>query len=142
MWGPLVLAGDLGPAPRRREDGDGDGVRTAPPEPPALVTSRPVTEWLKPVAGKPGTYRASGVVRTVAAQTPMDVEFSPFYAMHRRSYTAYWDLFSAADMTARAADLTAERERMRALEAATIAHADPAIAKARRNSISRVWKHR
>ncbi len=45
--------------------------------------------------------------------------------MHRRSYTAYWDLLSAADMTARAAELAAERERMRALEAATIAHADP-----------------
>ena len=82
-------------------------------------------EWLTPVTGKPGTYRASGVVRTIAAQTPIDVEFSPFYAMHRRSYTAYWDLLSAADLTARAAELAAERERMRALEAATIAHADP-----------------
>ena len=65
------------------------------------------------------------MVRTVAAQTPIDVEFSPFYAMHRRSYTAYWDHVSAEDLTARAAELTAERERMRALEAATIAHADP-----------------
>jgi hypothetical protein len=46
--------------------------------------------------------------------------------MHRRSYTAYWDLLTAADMKARAADLAAERERMRALEAATIAHVDPA----------------
>ena len=126
MWGPLVLAGDLGAAPRRRDDGDGDGVRAAAPEPVALVTSRPVHEWLRPVAGKAGTYRASGVVRTIAAQTPIDVEFSPFYSMHRRSYTAYWDLLSAADMKARAADLAAERERMRALEAATIAHADPA----------------
>ena len=25
MWGPMVLAGDLGPAPRNRNDGDGDG---------------------------------------------------------------------------------------------------------------------
>ena len=89
------------------------------------MTSRPVTEWLTPISGKPANYRASGVVRTVAAQTPIDVEFSPFYAMHRRSYTAYWDHVSAEDLTARAAELTAERERMRALEAATVAHADP-----------------
>ncbi len=60
MWGPLVLAGDLGAAPRRRDDGDGDGVRAAAPEPVALVTTRPVNEWLTPVAGKPGTYRAFG----------------------------------------------------------------------------------
>ena len=25
VWGPLVLAGDLGPQPRRAADGDGDG---------------------------------------------------------------------------------------------------------------------
>ena len=126
LWGPLVLAGDLGPAPRRRDDGDGDGVRAATPEPVALVTERPVNEWLAPVPGKPGIYRASGVVRTISAQTPIDVEFSPFYSMHRRSYTAYWDLFSAADVAQRAAELMAERERIRSLEAVTMAHPDPA----------------
>jgi hypothetical protein len=125
MWGPLVLAGDLGAAPRRRDDGDGDGVRAGAPEPVALVTTRPVNEWLTPIPGKPGTYRASGVVRTLSAQTPIDVELSPFYSMHRRTYAAYWDLLSAGEMTARAAELAAERERMRALEAVTIAHADP-----------------
>jgi hypothetical protein len=125
LWGPLVLAGDLGAAPRRGDDGDGDGVRAAAPEPVALVTNQPVNEWLTPIAGKPGNYRASGVVRTISGQTPIDVEFSPFHAMHRRTYAAYWDLLTAADLKARAAELAAERERMRALEAATIAHADP-----------------
>jgi DUF1680 family protein len=125
MWGPLVMAGDLGAAPRRRDDGDGDGVRAVAPEPVALVTSRPLNEWLKPIAGKPGSYRASGVARTISAQAPADVEFSPFYSMHRRNYTAYWDLLSADDVKARAAEIAAERERMRALEAATVALADP-----------------
>ncbi len=125
MWGPLVLAGDLGAAPRRRDDGDGDGVRAAAPEPVALVTNRPVGEWLTPISGKPGSYRAAGVIRTITSPAPIEVEFSPFYSMHRRSYTAYWDLFSDADVAARAAELTAEREHMRALAAATIAHADP-----------------
>ncbi len=125
MLGPLVLAGDLGAAPRRRDDGDGDGVRAAAPEPVALVTTRPPAEWLAPISGKPGAYRATGVVRTVSSQSPIEVEFSPFYAMHRRSYTAYWEVLSDEDMKARAAELAAERERVRVLEAATIVHADP-----------------
>ena len=80
LWGPLVLAGDLGAAPRRGDDGDGDGVRAAAPDPVALVTDRPVTEWLKPVAGKPGVFKAAGIVRTVSTQAPIDVEFSPFFS--------------------------------------------------------------
>ena len=44
MWGPLVLAGDLGPA---------GGSRTAGPEAPVMVApEQPVASWLKPVAGK------------------------------------------------------------------------------------------
>ena len=120
LWGPLVLAGDLGAAPRRGDDGDGDGVRSAAPDPVALVTDRPVAEWLKPAAGKPGVFTASGIARTISTQAPIDVEFSPFFSMHRRTYAAYWDVLTPADLSARARELTAERERLRALEAATI----------------------
>jgi DUF1680 family protein len=120
LWGPLVLAGDLGAAPRRGDDGDGDGVRSAAPDPVALVTDRPVTEWLKPVAGKPGVFKASGIARTISTQAPIDVEFSPFFSMHRRTYAAYWDVLTPADLTLRARELTTERERVRALDAATI----------------------
>jgi len=120
LWGPLVLAGDLGAAPRRGDDGDGDGVRALAPDPVALVTDRPVTEWLKPVAGKPGVFQASGIARTISTQEPLDVEFSPFFSMHRRTYAAYWDLLTPAELTTRARELAAERERARALDAATI----------------------
>jgi len=120
LWGPLVLAGDLGAAPRRGDDGDGDGVRALAPDPVALVTDRPVTEWLKPVAGKPGVFQASGIARTISTQEPLDVEFSPFFSMHRRTYAAYWELLTPAELTTRARELAAERERARALDAATI----------------------
>ena len=120
LWGPLVLAGDLGLAPRRGDDGDGAGARAAAPDPVALVTDRPVTDWLKPVTGKPGIFKAASVVRTVSTQSPMEVEFSPFYSMHRRTYAAYWDVLTPAELTARARELAVERERLRALEAATI----------------------
>ena len=120
MWGPLVLGGDLGAAPRRAEDGDGDGTNASAPEPVALVTDRPVRDWVKPVSGKPGMFMATGVARTISTQAPVDVEFSPFYSMHRRTYAAYWDLLTPAEMTARSRALAAERERVRAIEAATI----------------------
>ena len=125
MWGPLVLAGDLGAAPRRRDDGDGDGVRAAAPEPVALVTDRPVSEWIVPVAGKSGAFKASGVARIISSQAPVAVEFAPFYAMHRRTYTAYWDVLGAAELKTRADELAAERERERALEAVTVVRVDP-----------------
>ena len=87
----------------------------------ALVTDRPVTEWLKPVSGKPGVFQARGVARTVSSQSPIDVEFSPFFSMHRRTYAAYWDVLTPAGLDGARAELAAERERMRALDAATIA---------------------
>ena len=120
LWGPLVLAGDLGAAPRRGDDGDGDGVRSAAPDPVALVSDRPINEWLHPVNGKPGVFRAAAVARTVSTQSPIDVEFSPFFSMHRRTYAAYWDVLTPTELTTRARELVEERERVRALDAATI----------------------
>jgi uncharacterized protein len=120
MWGPLVLAGDLGAAPRRGDDGDGDGTRASAPEPVALVTDRPIAEWLKPVAGKPGVFSTTGVARTLSTKTPVNVEFSPFFSMHRRTYGAYWDVLTPAELDTTSKELAAEKARIRALEAATI----------------------
>ena len=117
VWGPLVLAGDLGPQPHRSEDGDGDGPAEATTASPVLVTERPVTAWLKPVAGQPGSFRTAGV--------GVDVVLSPFYRLHRRVYTAYWDLLTPAENTARLKAIEAERARVRRLEAATITFLAP-----------------
>ena len=57
----------------------------------------------------------------MASQAPIDVEFSPFFSMHRRSYAAYWDVLTPPELETRARELTAERERLRALDAATVA---------------------
>jgi uncharacterized protein len=117
VWGPLVLAGDLGPQPRRSEDGDGDGPTTETTESPVLVTDRPVTKWLLQVASEPGTFRTTGL--------GTDVVFRPFYRTHRRIYTAYVDLLTPAENTARLKDIEAERARVRRLEAATITFLAP-----------------
>ena len=122
FWGPLVLAGDLGAEPSRA-----DGTRLPQENPPALVAAeRPVAEWLKPVAGKPGVFKTDGVGRD------RDVELVPFYQLHHRTYAAYWDLFTPSEYNKRTADLAAERERQRKLEEATVTFVAPGDPQAER----------
>jgi DUF1680 family protein len=114
LWGPLVLAGDLGPENRTR------GRNRVPPIVPVLVAAdHPVSEWLKPVSAKAGAFRTDGVGKE------QDVDFVPFYRLHRRTYAVYWDLFTPASWETRAAEIAAEREHQRKLEAATVAFAQP-----------------
>jgi hypothetical protein len=122
LWGPLVLAGDLGAEPSR-----GEGTRPPQVDPPALVAAeRPVAQWLKPVAGKPGVFKTDGVGRD------RDVELVPFYQLQHRTYAAYWDLFTPPEYSTRTADLAAERERQRKLEEATVTFIAPGDPQAER----------
>jgi DUF1680 family protein len=115
MWGPLVLAGDLGPEQRRRR-----GNSAAPEPAPVFVTAeRPVESWLKPIDGRPGCFRTDGVGRE------NDVELVPFYRLHRRTYAIYWDLFTPPEWEKKAQELAAEQERQHKLELATVAFAQP-----------------
>jgi hypothetical protein len=129
MWGPLVLAGDLGPIVPRRGRGAATGTQTAPaPTAPALVTpERNVSKWLVPVAGKPGTFTTTGIGRD------RDVEFVPFYWLHRRVYGSYWDLLTPAQWEARSAALRAAQAAQRELEAATVAFVQPGQMQAERD---------
>jgi DUF1680 family protein len=116
MWGPLVLAGDLGPEERR-------GRRNRPAQiesvPVFVAENQPVANWLKPVAGKPGEFRSDGVGRA------SDVEFVPFYREHRRTYAAYWDLFTPMEWQKKSEEIAAENEKQHKLELATVAYAQP-----------------
>ncbi len=123
MWGPLVLAGDLGPVPPRAGRGAGAATQTPAPAPttvPTFVTpERSVSKWLTPVAGKPGTFRTAGIGRD------RDVEFVPFYRLQHRVYGAYWDLLTPDQWQARSTGILAAQEAQRKLEAATVAFAQP-----------------
>jgi DUF1680 family protein len=116
MWGPLVLAGDLGPERRR-------GV-AAEPVPVFVTAKRDVAEWLKPVAQKPGSFRTVGVGRDLNGQA-RDVDFVPFYRLHRRTYAIYWDVYTPEEWEKVAEQLAAERARQRKLEAATVGFVQP-----------------
>lgn len=113
LWGPLVLAGDLGPE-RHRDSQDGSERI-----PVFAAAEQPVEQWLKPVEGEPGHFRTVGVGRD------RDVDFVPFYKLHRRTYGIYWDLFTESEWQAKAAEYAAAQERRRKLELATVAYAQP-----------------
>ena len=121
MWGPLALAGDLGPERARGRGAQGASQPAAPPiSIPSLVAAeRPLSDWIKPVSDKPGAFRTEGVGRE------RDVDLVPFYRLHRRAYSVYFDLFTPAEWEKKAAELLAERERQRKLEAATLAYVEP-----------------
>jgi DUF1680 family protein len=94
MWGPLVLAGDLGPERPRRGGRPGQ----AEAAPVFVAAERPVADWLKPVADQPGSFRSDGVGRD------RDVDFVPFYRLHRRTYAVYWDLSTPQEWDKKAAE--------------------------------------
>jgi DUF1680 family protein len=117
MWGPLVLAGDLGAEVRRNEDDEENPP--APSAPPIVVTNEPLQQWLRPESSKPGWFKTTGV------GLARDIEFAPFYELPRRKYAVYWDVFTPEEWSKRSAAYKAEQEKQQKLQAATIAFAQP-----------------
>lgn len=115
MWGPLVLAGDLGP---ERRGGPAD------PVPSIVAAEKPIGAWLQPVPDRLGIFRSVGVGRAID-NGEKEVEFVPFYRLHRRTYGVYWDLYSSDGWSRKLAEVAAEQAKLRKLEAATIAFAQP-----------------
>ena len=125
MWGPLVLAGDLGPE-RARTRVEGEAIQPPPKVPVLVAAERPVAEWLKPLDETAVRFRSDRVGREPdATDRVRDVELVPFYRLHRRTYATYWDLFTPAEWEAKKAEYAAEAERLRRLEAATVAYLEP-----------------
>lgn len=122
LWGPIVLAGDLGPERERRRGASGQAGAQPPASQiikiPSLVSAeRTPSTWIK-ATDKPGAFR------TVGAGREQDVDLVPFYRLHRRTYSVYFDLFTPAEWEKKAVALLAEQERQRQLEAATIAYVE------------------
>ncbi len=103
LYGPIVLAGDLGP----QEESE--------PIPPALVSEeQPIEEWLKPLEGKPLHFRTEKVGR------PKDWELLPLYAIHQRRYTVYWDFLTSGEWEKREQELREEEERRKDIEVRSV----------------------
>ena len=113
MWGPLVLAGDIGPR-RERTEGRGQTATAAagnpppppPPDVPMLVAAeRPLTDWIVARSTRPGDFETTEVARLAAEPSapPAKVALAPFYRTHRRRYSVYFDVVTPAEFDARAA---------------------------------------
>lgn len=107
MYGPLVLAGELGEV--------NDPKANEPFYVPVIVAGdKPAAKWLKPVASRPNAFQMVDTGR------PRNVELYPFYKMHDKRYTVYWDFFIEKEWEKRQAEYKAEQERLRKLEALTV----------------------
>ncbi len=118
LWGPLVLAGDIGPEIRFGRERQAE-PSTRPVVPIFVAAGIDPSEWVKPVEGEAGHFRTNGVGR------PNDVDLYPFYRLHRRTYAVYWDIFSEAGWKEQQATYAAEQQRLRRLEAVTVAFVRP-----------------
>ena len=107
MYGPLVLAGDLGP-----ED---DTAAHDPLYVPVLLTqNRDPSAWMESFAGEPNSFITKQVGR------PRDVMLKPFYRMHERRYSVYWDILYEEKWTAREQEMRVRREQKKKIEEMTI----------------------
>ena len=120
LWGPLVLAGNMGLEPEVWEERRGASAQPTP----LLVAERPVTEWVKPAPARPGEFRTEGALEG------REVPLVPFYRLHRRVYAAYFDLFTPAEWEEEMSASAAARERQGQLERATVAYVRPGEAQA------------
>lgn len=105
LYGPLVLAGDLG-AVEDPKASDADFV-------PLLFTEdRAPNSWLKP-------SQAVNTFDMIGVGKPRNVSLKPFYATHDRRYTVYFDMFNQQEWAEQQAAYEAEREEKKALESVT-----------------------
>lgn len=103
MYGPVVLAADLGP-----ED------KAAPRIPVLVDDNKPLTAWIEPVAGQPLTFRTKGAGR------PNELTLKPFYGIYDDRYAVYFDRFDDAGWHRLEAEYRAEEQRVKELEARTL----------------------
>jgi uncharacterized protein len=120
MYGPLVMAGDLGTLK--------DSASRDPMYVPVLLTQeRDPSAWMKPVEGKSNTFLTMNTGR------PRDVEMKPFYTFYDRRYSVYFDLFTEKGWEAKQEEYKAEQERMKKIAAATVDFVQPGEMQPERN---------
>ena len=112
FYGPVVLAGDLGPA--------NDPKVHEPLYVPVFVSDhRNPAEWMEPVKGEVNTF----ITRDLGY--PRDVKMKPFYQTHDRRYSIYWDLYTTEAWEKEKEAYEAELERIKQLEESTIDYFQP-----------------
>ena len=106
FYGPLLLAGDIGP--------DDMPISYEPGFVPVLMSeSREPMEWLVREGDEPNTFRMNDI------GNPRDLVMKPFYKIHNRRYSVYFDLFTAEKWEEHQAEYMAQQLARSALEKRT-----------------------
>ena len=121
LYGPVVLAGDLG------REGLTEALRYGPNAPPVnrlpavmipvfIGDVKDVLNRIKPAPAAEGPlhFRTSGLAQ------PQDVRLLPLYKAADQRYTVYWKVLTPAEWEARKAELSAKEERRRRIERRTV----------------------
>jgi len=120
MYGPIVLAGDLG------TEGLSGLKRYGPSAPPlGRVSSIEVPTFVadsaadvlarvKPVTGKPLTFQTTGLGK------PNDVTLIPLYQTFEPRYTVYWTIYNPSEYDAKKAEIAALAAKRKSVADRTI----------------------
>ena len=119
LYGPVVLAGDLGQEGLTESVRYGPGappLRRAPPVVvPAFVgDAQKLLDKVVPVPNEPLRFRTEGLGR------PRDVTLIPFHEAQNQRYSVYWSVYSQAEWAARETERAAAEGRRRAITGATL----------------------
>ena len=99
MYGPLVMAGELGPMDDKTS---GDAMYV-----PVLLTEDRVPQnWIRQVAGETNSFR------TINTGRPREVGLRPFYKIYNKRYSVYWDMLTEAGWTERQNEYHTEKEKL------------------------------
>ncbi len=118
MFGPLVLAGELGRegmpknlcvGNNKQYSGDPAGA-----VPVLVAESGDPASWIKRTGDKDLKFRTQKVGK------PKDVSLIPLHEMHDQRYTVYWKLLTEAEWGKEKAAREAEQRRLKELEARTV----------------------
>jgi len=112
MHGPLILAGDLGPE-------DDPGAYDAMYVPVLITENRPPSEWINPVEDEPNTFMMNNVGQ------PRDVKMIPFYDMHNRRYSIFWDIFTMQEWKDKQEAYRLRAEKQKEMEEMTVDFVQP-----------------
>jgi len=118
LYGPLVLAGDFGPAPRTKTfplaKDQGENQRAATVPVPALVRKDDSTDLLASLQRLPGDDIA---FKTQGLGQPEDVTLRPINGIFYDYYNIYWNIFTAAEWAQKKADILKKEEDAKREEA-------------------------
>jgi len=84
-----------------------------------LTESRDPAKWVKRTSDKELKFKTQNVGK------PNDVSLIPLHEMHHQRYTVYWKLLTQDEWKAEQAARDAEKQRLKAIEAATVDFVSP-----------------